>query len=243
MAAFQAFYASTIGKKVVMAVTGIILTAFVFFHMIGNLKIYFGRDAEGVYYLDHYAEWLKLEMGAPVLMPYWGLWLARIVLLTALVLHVYSGLSLTFTAMGARSKPYAQKKGSPAMFTAQMMRLGGVAIFLFIAYHLVHFTININGNMILPGFVYGEVYQNVITAFQFTPAAIVYMAALVALGLHIFHGGWSMFQTLGLNNRRWKMTWRTLAALVAAAIMVGNISIPIAVMTGMIGQSGVGIVP
>lgn len=234
MEGIKDFYATTIGKKVVMAITGLILTAFVFFHMVGNLKIYFGTDEEGVYYLDHYAEWLKAELLTPVLMPHWGLWLARLVLLTALVLHVYSGVMLWLRARECRGMDYAQKKNSNAMYIAMMMRLGGVVIAFFLLYHLVHFTFNIGGNMLLPGFEYGEVYHNVVTAFQFAPASLAYIIAMVALGLHIFHGGWSLFQTFGLNNRKTKMPLKTLAAVVAAAVMIGNISFPLAVMAGMV---------
>lgn len=233
MEAVGAFYRSTIGKKVVMAVTGLILTSFVFFHMIGNLKIYFGTDEHGVYYLDHYAEWLKYELGAPVLMPTWGLWLARLVLLAAITLHVLSAFQLWLRARAARSTSYKSANMSPA-FIAMMMRLGGTVIGLFIIYHLFHFTITVNNQLLFPGFEAGEVYHNVIVAFNFLPASLIYIVAMIALGLHIFHGGWSMFQTVGLNSKRWKMTLRTVAAVVAALVMIGNISFPLAVLMGVV---------
>lgn len=233
MEAVGAFYRSTIGKKVVMAFTGLILTSFVFFHMVGNLKIYFGKNEEGIYYLDHYAEWLKLEMGAPILMPSWGLWLARIVLLAAISLHIFSAFQLWLRANAARSTGYKEKNLSP-VFLSWMMRLGGIVIGLFIVYHLFHFTITINGEFLFPGFQPGEVYDNVVAAFSFLPAALVYIVAMIALGLHIFHGGWSLFQTFGLNSKRWKMALRTVAALVAALVMVGNISLPLAVLSGLV---------
>lgn len=218
-------YRTSIGKKVVMAVTGFILTVFVFFHMLGNLKVYAGAEK-----LNHYAEWLKLEMGAPILLPMQGLWIARVVLLLALILHIVAASQLTLMAWSGRPVGYKQSKVSPTMYLANMMRLGGVVVLFFIIYHILHFTTG----TVLPGFEPSDVYQNLIRGFQFIPASAAYIIALVALGVHIFHGGWSLFQTLGLNNRRYKMMWRTLAALVAAAIMVGNISIPLAVLAGYI---------
>jgi succinate dehydrogenase / fumarate reductase, cytochrome b subunit len=216
-------YRSTIGKKVVMALTGLILTAYVFVHMIGNLKVFAGAEK-----LDHYAEWLRLDMGYPLLASYQGLWFVRIILLAAVSLHVISALQLWAAANAGRSVGYRQKKKSYAVYLGQMMRLGGIAIGFFIVYHLLHLTTG----TIHPEFVYGAVYHNVISGFQNTLVSAFYIAALVALGVHILHGIWSMFQTLGLNNRLYDAAWRTVALLVTLAILVGDISIPVAVLAG-----------
>lgn len=220
-----AVYGSTIGKKVLMAVSGIILTGFVFIHMIGNLKIYI---PDGGKHLDHYGEFLR-TMGEPILVETQALWMFRIVLLAALIIHVMSALQLWGAANSARSVAYNQKKAAPVVYLGMMMRLGGLAIGLFIVAHVLHLTIGVH-----PAFEHGKVFHNVVSAFQQPVVAILYVAAMIPLGVHIWHGGWSLFQTLGLNNRRWKPVWQTVAALIALAIMIGNISIPVSVLLGFI---------
>lgn len=222
-----AVYGSSIGKKVLMAVSGIILTGFVFIHMIGNLKVYLPDNGA---HLDHYAEFLK-TMGDPILIEGQALWMFRIVLLVALVLHVSSALQLWSMSNSARSAPYRKKKSDPVVYVGTMMRLGGLAIGLFIVAHILHLTVGIS-----PEFKHGEVYHNVVTSFQKPVVALLYVAAMIPLGIHIWHGGWSLFQTLGLNNRRWKGFWRAMAALVALAVMVGNISIPLTILVGLVGK-------
>lgn len=209
-----------------MALTGFILVAFVFVHMVGNLKLYLPDDG---HHLNEYAEYLR-EIGAPILMHTQALWMFRIVLLAAFGLHILTAFQLWFKANAARSKAYNQKKSAAPMFIGQMMRLGGIVIGGFVVYHILHFTTG----TVHPNFEHGAVYANVIKGFQDPVASGIYIAAMVALGLHIFHGGWSLFQTLGLNNRNWKMTWKTLAALVAAIVMVANISFPVAVLAGIV---------
>ncbi len=225
MTGVMTFYRTSIGKKVVMALTGLFMIVFVVGHMVGNLKIYLPDNGA---HINHYGEFLR-TMGEPLLVEMQALWMFRIVMIAALVLHVLSAFQLWGAAQSARSSGYTQKKSSAAVYTAQMMRLGGIAIGLFIILHVLHLTIGLH-----PNFIHGEVYHNVITGFQNPLVSVGYIAAMVALGLHIFHGGWSMFQTVGLNNRDWKMTWRTIAALIATAVMIGNISIPIAVLAGIL---------
>jgi succinate dehydrogenase / fumarate reductase cytochrome b subunit len=225
MSGIVRFYRASIGKKVIMAVTGIILSAYVFVHMIGNLKVFAGAEA-----LNHYAEWLREGMGEPILMPYQGLWIARIVLLVAVGLHVVTGVQLWLMARAGKPVGYTQKKVVPATYLAQMMRLGGILIGLFIVYHILHFT---TGSA-LPEFVYGDVYHNVIVGFRNPLASLFYLAALAALGVHLFHGDWSLFQTLGLNNRKYDMVWRAVSAFIAVAVVIGNALIPIAVLAGFL---------
>lgn len=224
MSAVQLIYRTSIGKKVIMAVTGLILAGYVFVHMLGNLKIYLGAES-----LNHYAEWLR-EVGAPFFFHTQALWLVRIVLLVAVGLHILTALQLWGMANAARSAPYDERKPSASLYIGQMMRLGGLAIAFFVFYHIMHFTTG----TFHPTFVPGEVYYNVVSGFQMPLVSLFYIAALVALGVHMLHGIWSMFQSVGLNNRRYSLIWRWVAALVTAAVLIGNISIPVAVLAGWI---------
>jgi succinate dehydrogenase / fumarate reductase cytochrome b subunit len=220
-----AVYQSSIGKKVLMAITGLIMTGFVFIHMIGNLKIYLPDQGA---HLNHYGEYLR-ELGSPILVHGQALWMFRIVLLTALVVHVLSALQLWGMANAARSNPYDKKKADVAVYLGMMMRLGGIVIGMFIAIHVLHLTVGMH-----PQFIHGEVYHNVVTAFQQPVIALLYAVAMIPLGVHIWHGGWSLFQTLGLNNRRWQKFWKTVAALIAILVVVGNISFPLSVLIGFV---------
>ncbi len=220
-----AVYQSSIGKKVIMAVTGLIMVGFVFIHMIGNLKLYLPDGGE---HLDHYGHYLRV-LGDPILIEGQALWMFRLVLLTAVVLHVISAFQLWGMANAARSSPYDKKKAAVATQLAMMMRLGGIVIGMFIVIHVLHLTVGLH-----PQFQHGEVYHNVVTAFQQPVVALLYAAAMIPLGVHIWHGGWSLFQTLGLNNRRWKEFWKTVAALIAVLIVIGNISMPLSVLIGFV---------
>jgi succinate dehydrogenase / fumarate reductase cytochrome b subunit len=220
-----AVYRSSIGKKAIMAVTGAILVGFVFIHMVGNLKLYIPDGGE---HLNHYGEYLR-ELGVPLLVHGQALWMFRIVLLAAVVLHVLSAFQLWAMANSARGSAYDKKKSDPVVYLGMMMRLGGLAIGLFIIGHILHLTLGVH-----PDFVYGDVYHNVVTGFRNPIVAGLYVAAMIPLGVHIWHGGWSLFQTLGLNNRRWQWFWKTIAVLLALAIMVGNISFPTSVLLGLV---------
>jgi succinate dehydrogenase / fumarate reductase, cytochrome b subunit len=226
MGGLLAFYGTSIGKKVVMAITGLIMVGFVVIHMIGNLKLYLPDNGE---HLNHYAEYLK-EIGEPILLHTQALWMFRIVLLLAVGLHILTAAQLTMMAWKGRDVGYNQRRGGAAVYLADMMRLGGVIIGGFIVYHILHFTTGQAHASFEPG----EVYRNVILGFQNPIASAIYIVAMVALGVHLFHGVWSMFQSVGLNNKRWKMTLKTLAAAVAAVVMIGNISFPVSVLAGIV---------
>ena len=217
MTAAGRIFASSIGKKVVMALTGVILFGFVIAHMIGNLQVYLGPEK-----LNHYAEALR-NLG-PLL------WVARIGLLVAVGLHIWSAYSLTQMNRVARPEGYRVKEHRESTYASRTMRWSGVFLFLFIVYHLMHFTF---GN-VHPDFVPGDVYHNFVVGFRQTLASVVYILAMLALGLHLYHGVWSFLQTLGLSHPRYNHLRHAFATLVAVLVVVGNISMPVAVMAGWI---------
>jgi succinate dehydrogenase / fumarate reductase cytochrome b subunit len=173
-------FSSTIGKKAVMAATGLLLYGFVVVHMIGNLQVYMGAEAIDAYgaFLHGYREWQ------------------------------------------ARESTYASRT----------MMWTGPLLLAFIVYHLAHFTTG----TVHPEFVPGSVYRNMVVGFQNPFASAFYILAMLALGLHMYHGFWSMLQTLGLSQPRWNRVRRPLAALLAFGVVAGNISIPVAVLTGVL---------
>lgn len=217
-------YRSSIGKKAVMAITGMIGIAYVLVHMLGNLKIFEGPEP-----FNAYAEFLR-TVGEPAVPRAGLLWLVRLVLLAAVILHVTAAYQLTRMDWAGRTTRYAQWHPVQASFASRTMRWGGVILLLFIIYHLLHFTFG----TVHPEFRRGDAYHNVIAGFQVWWVSIFYIAAMVALGLHIYHGFWSMFQTLGLNNATYNRLLRGLALLFGLGIAAGFVSVPIAVLAGFL---------
>src|SRR5262245_6069628 len=217
MTAGSDFASSTIGRKAVMAVTGLILAGFVLGHMVGNLQVYLGPEA-----MNHYAEFLREVLHGA------GLWIARAVLLLSVILHIWAAASLTMQARRARPVGYRQWKASESTFASRTMRWSGVIVALFVVYHLLHFTTG----TLHPDFVEGDVYHNFIRGFQSVPASAVYIVAMIVLCLHLRHGFWSLFQTLGVSHPRWMALIRTVGTLLALVILIGNLSFPIAVLMG-----------
>ncbi len=217
---------STIGKKVIMAVTGLIYVGYVVVHMYGNLKVFFGAT-----YFNEYAEGLR-ALGEPLLGHLHLLAVARIVLVTALVLHVWSALSLTRQAQRARPNAYAVKKSVQANAASLSMRWGGLALLLFIIYHVAHLTWGTPG--IHNDFVRGDAYYNLVMGLRNPIAGFVYTAGMIALGFHLYHGVWSMFQTLGLNVESTEKLIRALAIALAVLVPVGFISVPVAIWVGLV---------
>lgn len=215
-------YRSSVGKKVFMAATGIVLLLFVIGHMAGNLKIYAGPEK-----YNAYAAFLR-DMGAPMFGHTQLLWLVRAVLVAAAVSHILTAAQLTLMSYRAREAPYQMNRRISLSYASYTMRWGGVVVLAFVVYHLMHLTW---GN-VHPRFVPGSVYHNVVSGFQAWPVSAAYMGAMLPLGLHIYHGLWSAFQTLGVNNPRYNRWRRPVAAGLALIIVLGNISIPIAVLTG-----------
>lgn len=221
---FVDFYRSSLGKKVVMAVTGILLFLFVVGHMAGNLKAFQGPEK-----LNSYAEWLR-DVGSPAL-PHTGLlWIARIVLLGAVGLHVLAAVQLTLQNRRARPVDYQRRQGVQLDYAARTMRWSGVIIFFYVVYHLMHFTWG-NAHR---DFVPGDVFHNLVSAFQFWPVTAVYVVANLLLGVHLYHGLWSMFQSMGWSHPRYNSWRRAFAVTFAVVITVGFISVPLAVLVGVI---------
>lgn len=218
------FYRSSLGKKAVMAVTGLILFGFVLVHMAGNLKLYQGEAA-----YDAYAEHLR-ELGAPIFAHGQLLWVFRFVLLAAVGLHLHAATVLTLQNWKARPARYEVRESLQSTYAARTMRWGGVIVLLFVLYHLAQLTLG----WAHPDFQPGKVFQNVIVAFSIPWVAIFYVVANLALGLHLYHGLWSLFQSLGWNHPKLNPWRRRFAAFFAAAVTLGNVSFPIAVLTGVV---------
>ncbi len=209
-----------------MAITGAIGLLFVLFHMLGNLKIYLGPGQ-----FDHYAEWLR-TVGEPLFPRSVLLWIARTVLIVALFLHLHAAYSLTILNHRARPVKYQSKRDYIAAdFASRTMRWSGIIVLAFIVFHLLDLTWGTAN----PDFVRGDVYNNVVTSFQRVPVAIAYVIANLALGFHIFHGAWSMFQSVGVNNPRFNIARRWFAWAFAAIIVIGNISFPVMVQLKVVG--------
>lgn len=217
-------YQSAVGKKWVMAVTGLGLLGFVVAHMLGNLKLYLG--AEDIY---HYGEWLR-ELGEPAAPRTVVLWLLRLGLIGMFALHIHAAFTLTRMNASAGSRKYDSQDFQAANFASRTMRWTGVIVGLYLAFHIADLTWGATG----ADWERGDVYNNVVDSFERWPVAIIYIVANIALGIHIFHGAWSLFQSLGVNNPKYNSLRRYVAVVVAAVVVIGNVSFPIAVLTGAI---------
>ena len=222
-------YSTAVGKKYVMAITGIIGIGFVITHMIGNLKVYLGV-VDGRYDIDVYGDYLR-EILVPILPRTWFLWILRIVLIIALVLHLHAAYSLSVLNRKARPVKYQSSRDyQVANFASRTMRWTGIIVLLFLFWHLA----DLSWGWVNPGYVRGEAYRNIDASLSRVPVAILYIVANIALGIHLFHGVWSLFQSIGVNNPRFNKWRRHLATGVATAIVVGNVSIPIMTLAGVI---------
>ena len=230
---FVDFYSTATGKKYVMAITGLIGVLFVIGHMVGNLKAYLGvvtHDGERIYDLDVYGEFLR-EILVPILPRTIFLWLMRFGLIGAVLLHLHAAYSLTRLNHKARPQRYQSKRDYVAAnFASRTMRYTGIIVLLFIAWHLADLT----WGWVNPDFVRGAVYRNLDASLSRIPIAALYIVANIALGTHIYHGFWSLFQSLGWNWPRFNKWREWAAAAIATIIVVGNVSIPIAVLAGII---------
>jgi succinate dehydrogenase / fumarate reductase cytochrome b subunit len=220
------FFSTAVGMKWIMAISGLMILGFVLAHAFGNTKMYFGAAD-----YDHYGEALRT-----LLYPYvprtWVLWGMRIGLIVAFGAHI--GSAIVLTRINQRSRP--TKYQSPrhyiaANFASRSMRWTGTIIALFLVWHLADLT----WGWVNPDFVRGDAYDNVVASFDRLPVALLYIVANIALGIHLFHGTWSMFQSMGLNSPRYNGARRAIAAGVAVAVTVVNVSFPIAVLTGIVG--------
>jgi len=210
--------ASTIAKKVVMALSGVVLTGFVLVHMSGNLLLYLGPEA-----LNDYGEMLQSK---PALV-----WAVRGLLLACVALHIWAATSLTRTNLAARPVGYRRTAYETSTYASRTMRWGGPILLLFIVYHLLHFTVG----SVHPDFIRGDVYHNMVRGFQSGPVAFFYVLSMVALSLHLFHGINSMLQTLGLSHPKYNDLRAMVGAAFAALVTVGNLSFPLSVYFGLVG--------
>jgi succinate dehydrogenase / fumarate reductase, cytochrome b subunit len=220
------FYEAPIGKKVVMAVTGVMLFGYVLGHLLGNLQIYSADHAQ----INRYAAFLHNPANAVAL---WGV---RAVLFGAVVLHITASVQLWLQNRAARPIGYAKKDDVPASYAARTMIWSGPIVAAFVVFHVLHLTVgvvaplrDVDRNPVTP-----DVYYNVITGFQNPFISGFYILAMILLCMHLYHGLWSMFQSLGLSHPRYTPKIQKGAAIVAILIAIGNCSIPIAVMTGLL---------
>jgi succinate dehydrogenase / fumarate reductase cytochrome b subunit len=226
------FLSSTIGLKLIMALSGLVLLGFVIGHMLGNLQIFLGEDA-----LNQYAATLH---GTPALV-----WVTRIVLLLSVFAHMYSAYTLTMRSRASRPINYGKRHWLRSTYAVRTMRWGGIILLAFIVYHLLHLTLTAP---VLPSehaaevacshqgmeVICNNVYSNVIKGFSFAPVAIFYIIAQIMLGLHLTHGIWSMTRSLGISNPKWTNHAEKIAMSVGGAITIGNCSIPFAVLFGFL---------
>lgn len=213
------FWQTTVGKKVIMAVTGVILFGFVVGHLLGNLQIFLPPEK-----INTYAATLRSH---PVL-----LWGVRITLLVAVLLHIWSSFQLWLLQRKARPIQYAKKANIHSTYASRTMMWSGPIILAFVIFHLLHLTFG----TVHPGgpFETHNVYNNIVTGFQVWPVSLFYIIAMIMLCYHLYHGLWSMFQTLGFSHPVYTPVLKVLAKIVATLIAVGNISIPVAILAGFI---------
>ena len=219
-------YRTAVGKKYVMAVTGIMWMGYVLVHMAGNLKIYMGAED-----INHYGEWLR-SLATPFLPRTVLLWILRSGLIAAIILHVHAAYSLT-RMNRARDRKYESRRDFvAASFASRTMRWTGIIVLLFLLFHLADLTWGIDG--VHPDYVRGDIYHNLTTSFDRPAVALFYIAANLALAVHLLHGAWSLFQSLGVNHPRFNAWRRWFAYGFTVVVIGGNITFPLAVMTGVI---------
>jgi succinate dehydrogenase cytochrome b subunit len=214
----QLFWRSSVGKKVVMAITGLIMLLYLITHVLANLLVFQGPTR-----INAYSAFLHGTGGA--------LWAARLVLLAALVLHVIAAVQLAGRRQEARPIGYAAgREPQVSTFAARTIRWGGALILAFLIYHILHFTIG----SAHPDFVEGDPYHNVTTGFRNPIVVIVYLVAMAAVGLHLYHGVWSSGRSLGISPPSPTPLRRTVAVVLALMIWLGFTVIPIAVYAGVV---------
>jgi succinate dehydrogenase / fumarate reductase cytochrome b subunit len=223
-------YGTALGKKYAMALTGIGLIGFVIAHAIGNLKMYLGPEE-----INHYGEFLR-ELLVPLLPRTVALWLMRFGLVGMIVVHVHAAYGLTVMNRHARSVKYQGPRDyQVANFASRTMRWTGIIVLLFIIWHLSDLTWGFANAVGTDGeFVRGDVYGNIVRSLSRVWVSAIYIVANIALGIHLFHGTWSLFQSMGWNNPRFNRWRRGLAVGLATFVVVINVSFPIAVLAGIV---------
>ena len=214
---FLDFYRSTVGKKVVMAVTGAMLVLFLVGHMLGNLQVYLGAEA-----YNHYAEALK-ALGA-------GLWAIRLGLLLILVIHLWSSFLLWRTSSNARPVNYKKWTPDASTYASRTMRWTGPIIAAYALFHILHLTVGVQQ----PWFDPHNVYGNVVRGFRNPLLSGIYIVSMLLLVFHLYHGAWSFLQSLGANHPRYNQWRKNFAIVVTAAIGLGFIAVPLGVLAGWV---------
>ena len=224
MSTVRALTESTVGRKVLMAVSGALLVLFVIGHMLGNLKAFQGPEA-----FNHYAEFLR-EAGYP-LVPHMGLlWIFRIGLIVLVVAHIACAWTLSRESRAARGRAYKVQRPQVLGYASRTMRWGGVIVLTFIVYHLLHMTAGI----VHPDFVPGDAHGNLVRGLSVPWVAGSYVVAVTALCLHLQHGIWSALQTVGVSNPGFNRVRRPIAGGIAAIVWLGYLSLPVSVLLGVI---------
>ncbi len=214
---FVRFWGSSVGLKLIMAITGVMLSGFVLVHMLGNLQIFQGAES-----LDAYGRLLHKE---PAI-----LWSARLGLLAATGLHIWAFLALRNLTARARPIGYRKLKHRESSWASRSMRVTGPLVLLFIIYHILHLTTG----SVHPDYHEGSVYRNLVNGFQVLPVTVIYVLSMVMLGFHLWHGIWSMFQTLGADQARYGSPARKLATAFTVVVVAGFVVVPIAVVAGLV---------
>jgi succinate dehydrogenase / fumarate reductase cytochrome b subunit len=227
------FYRSAVGKKWVMALTGIAIIGFVLAHMIGNWKIFL-PDVDGIPDIDIYAHALR-QLFVPFIPEHVTLWILRTGLIVAFLLHIHAAYALTVMNHRARPEDYhGPRTYVAANYASRTMRWSGVIFAAFLIFHLADLTWGISPAA-PDTWERGAVYANFIATFSRAPVTIFYVIAMVLLGLHLYHGAWSMFQSLGINHPRFNTARRYFAIGLAGLVTVGNAIMPLAVLFGLVG--------
>lgn len=228
---------TSVGKKVTMAVSGLVLVGFVVVHMLGNLKVYTGEE-----HFNSYAVFLR-TVGEPALPHGVVLWIARAVLLACVGIHIVAAAAVWQQSRNARTRRYHKQTDLSFSYASRTMRWGGVILVAFVVYHLLHLTLGV----VHPDFVgagdprawegHANAYRNLVTGFRVPWVSLAYVLAMIPLGLHIYHGVWSVTQTLSFAGPRVSRWRRLFAGVVAGVVVAGNVSIPVAVLAGWVGAS------
>jgi succinate dehydrogenase / fumarate reductase cytochrome b subunit len=219
----RAAWDSSVGKKAVMAVSGLLMVLYLLAHAFGNLKVFFGPGQ-----FDGYAHWLR-TMGEPVMHYSWTLWVIRVVMVAAVVAHVVSAYQLSRRDIRARPVKYEHRKAGSS-YATRTMRWGGIILALFIVWHLLDLTTG----TVHSGFQPGHPYANVVSTFNHWYGDVIYIVAVCALGLHIQHGFWSAAQTLGVGSAKRDRLVKTTGNVVAMLLTLAFVAVPVGVMSGVV---------
>ena len=229
MKRFTRLYSSLIGKKFIVAITGIAMLGFLVGHMTGNLKIFLGDLPDGQPDIDHYAHFLR-EMGVPMVPHGMLLWVARIGLLVSVILHVVTVIQLSLINKAARPQGYASSNYKASTLPARFMMISGLAVLGFIVFHILHFT---TGSLPIAEFEHGQVFNNLYHSFKKPIIGMIYLVAMVLVAFHLLHGMWSLFQSLGLDNPDRNPILRAISTVLPILLVAGFCMVPLAFMIGM----------